>query len=222
MREVDRIAMEVTGPSLFQMMENAGRNLATMAIKMLGDGWIKKAVIVFAGSGGNGGGGICAARHLANRGATVKLCLINSQKLSDVAAFQLHIFKAAAGKLIAIEEIESEHPELIIDAIIGYSLQGAPTENALTAIRWSNLSKAPILSLDVPSGVDSTTGEAPGDSINASSTLTLALPKTGLFSQNTGDLFLADIGIPEEVYRMMNLGFTIPFDERFILPLSKK
>lgn len=222
MREVDRIAMEVPGPNLFQMMENAGRNLAAMAIKMPGDGWNKKVVIVFAGSAGNGGGGICAARHMANRGANVKLCLINPQKLTDVAAFQLKIFKAAAGKLIGIEEIENEHPELIIDAIIGYSMQGAPTGNALTAIRWSNLSQVPVLSLDVPSGVDSTTGEAPGDAINNPCTLALALPKTGLLTSHTRELFLADIGIPKEVYRLINLSFNTPFDERFILPLSKK
>src|SRR6516225_9315083 len=63
MREVDRIAMEETGPNLFQMMENAGRNLARLAIDVLGDRWQEAKVLVLSGSGGNGGGGICAARH---------------------------------------------------------------------------------------------------------------------------------------------------------------
>ncbi len=67
MREIDHIAVEETGPNLFQMMENAGRNLALAAIGMLGDAWQDARVLVMAGSGGNGGGGICAARHLANR-----------------------------------------------------------------------------------------------------------------------------------------------------------
>ncbi len=75
MREVDRIAMEETGPNLFQMMENVGRNLALLAIKVLGKGWEKARVVAIAGSGGNGGGGICAARHLANRSMDIKLCL---------------------------------------------------------------------------------------------------------------------------------------------------
>ena len=61
MREVDRIAVEETGPNLFQMMENAGRNLALLAIQLLGEGWERAKVLVLAGSGGNGGGGICAA-----------------------------------------------------------------------------------------------------------------------------------------------------------------
>jgi NAD(P)H-hydrate epimerase len=58
MREVDRIAMEETGPNLFQMMENAGRNLALLAIEVLGRGWEKARIITLAGGGGNGGGGI--------------------------------------------------------------------------------------------------------------------------------------------------------------------
>ena len=66
MREIDRIAMEETGPNLFQMMENAGRNLAEMAIECLGANWRQAKIVVLAGTGGNGGGGITAARHLAN------------------------------------------------------------------------------------------------------------------------------------------------------------
>jgi NAD(P)H-hydrate repair Nnr-like enzyme with NAD(P)H-hydrate epimerase domain len=67
MREVDRIAVEETGPSLYQMMENAGRNLALLAMQLLDGGWERAKVLVLAGSGGNGDGGICSARHLANR-----------------------------------------------------------------------------------------------------------------------------------------------------------
>jgi len=67
MREVDRVAMDETGPNLFQMMENAGRNLAELAFEKIGEGWRNAKIVVLAGTGGNGGGGICAARHLANR-----------------------------------------------------------------------------------------------------------------------------------------------------------
>jgi len=71
MMEIDRIAMQETGPNLYQMMENAGRNLCTLTIEKLGRNWNKAKILVLAGTGGNGGGGICAARHLANRGADV-------------------------------------------------------------------------------------------------------------------------------------------------------
>ena len=71
MREVDRVAIEEVGPNLFQMMETAGRNLALSAIELLGSDWPRTPIVVLAGTGGNGGGGIAAARHLANRGADV-------------------------------------------------------------------------------------------------------------------------------------------------------
>lgn len=61
MREVDRIAVRETGPNLFQMMENAGRNVALFAIEALGKGWKDATFLVMAGGGGNGGGAICAA-----------------------------------------------------------------------------------------------------------------------------------------------------------------
>jgi NAD(P)H-hydrate epimerase len=73
MREVDRVAIEEVGPNLYQMMENAGRNLASMCVEMLGQAWARSPVVVLAGTGGNGGGGICAARHLANHGGQVTL-----------------------------------------------------------------------------------------------------------------------------------------------------
>src|SRR5258708_38346465 len=75
MRQVDRIAMEETGPNLLQMMENAGRNLASLSMQLLGGGYKDAVVVVLAGPGGNGGGGICAARHLSNHGVDVALCL---------------------------------------------------------------------------------------------------------------------------------------------------
>lgn len=72
MREIDRIAVEETGPNLFQMMENAGRNLAVLVTELLGANWQGAEILVLAGGGGSGGGGICAARHLANHGARVR------------------------------------------------------------------------------------------------------------------------------------------------------
>ena len=88
MREIDRVAIEETGPNLFQMMENAGRSLAGQALHMLGAGWKKARIVVLAGSGGNGGGGICAARHLANRDVDVALVLAEPDRLNEVPALQ--------------------------------------------------------------------------------------------------------------------------------------
>ncbi len=222
MREVDRIAIEETGPNLYQMMENAGRNLALRAIDMLGEKWASTSIVVLAGTGGNGGGGICAARHLANRGADVKLVVSNVERLGDVPSFQYAIYKNTGNRALKLSELGDDPPRLIIDAIVGYSLSSAPHGPVLEMINWANGSGASVLSLDIPSGIDSTSGQSPGEFINAESTMTLALPKTGLLPQISGDLFLADIGIPVTVYERLGLNYRPPFGNRYLTALLYK
>ena len=87
-------------------------------------------------------------------------------------------------------------------------------------IDWIGTKSVPVISLDVPSGIDATTGESFGSQVQASVTLTLALPKTGLDAETSGDLWLADLGIPAEVYR--RVGIDVPlglFGDRFRVPL---
>src|SRR5215471_9195329 len=110
MREIDRIAIDETGPNLFQMMENAGRNLALQVMEVLGARWNTGKVIVLAGGGGNGGGGICAARHLANRDVDVKLCLAAPDRLGPVAAFQRKVFTSASGTEVGIADLGPQAP----------------------------------------------------------------------------------------------------------------
>ncbi len=219
MIEVDSIAMEETGPNLFQMMENAGRNLAELSIKTLGKSWIKSEILVLAGTGGNGGGGICAARHLANKGAKVKVCITDIENLKDVPAYQLHILKSTSAKIISIKGLQNENPDLTIDAIIGYSLSGKPKGISAEMIEWTSNKLGIRISLDVPSGVNATSGEKMGTFINPDITMTLALPKTGLLPEITGDLYLADIGIPSKVYEKLNLNYQSSFSEKYYVKL---
>jgi NAD(P)H-hydrate epimerase len=202
MREIDRIAIEETGPNLYQMMENAGRSLALVALERLEPAG---SVIVMAGAGGNGGGGICAARHLANRGVDVSLATVHGDGLSGVPNQQLEVYRSTSGRVLTPERRVSTTPSLIIDALIGYSLSGAPRGGALELMEWANRTGSPILSLDVPSGLDATSGVAEGAHVTANWTLTLALPKTGLDAEAVGDLVLADIGIPAETYQRSGL-----------------
>ena len=221
MREVDRIAIEETGPNLYQMMENAGRSLAAKAIPMLVEGLSSSSVVVLAGTGGNGGGGICAARHLANRDVDVTLVISDEARLTGVWADQLTTFRATPGQVIDVEQLVGVEPSLVVDAIIGYALNGPPRGSLLPMIEWANSSGATVLALDVPSGVDSTTGESPGASIAATETMTLALPKTGLGAEAVGSLWLADIGIPAKTYRLA--GIEVPgglFDGRWVVSIQ--
>lgn len=221
MKEVDRVAIEETGPNLYQMMENAGRNLALSTIRFLGPRWRDDMIVVLVGTGGNGGGGICGARHLANRGGEVVVVVSDETRLSQVPAQQLATYRGTKGRALAPGELDDLGPSLIVDAVIGYSLSGLPRGAALRMIEWALNEEAPVLSLDVPSGIDSTTGGAPGAHVIASQTMTLALPKTGLDVTAVGDLWLADIGIPDETYR--RVGLQVPtglFGDEFIVPIG--
>jgi NAD(P)H-hydrate epimerase len=220
MREVDRVAIEELGPNLYQMMENAGRNLAVTVLETVGAASSQTPIAVLSGTGGNGGGGICAARHLANRGADVTVVVSDPGRLTPVPSEQLAIYGATAGKLVEASALDTLRPGLIVDALIGYSLRGAPRGVAQRMIDWIGTKSVPVISLDVPSGIDATTGESIGSQVKASVTLTLALPKTGLGAETSGDLWLADLGIPAEVYR--RVGIEVPlglFGDRFRVPL---
>ena len=116
--------------------------------------------------------------------------------------------------------------ELIIDALVGYSFVGEPYGNVARLIDLVNYAKAsgvPILSLDVPSGMDATTGEIHQPCINASATMTLALPKTGLMKNNAMDivgfLFLVDISVPPDLYSQIGLEIRNLFPEKEIFKL---
>jgi NAD(P)H-hydrate epimerase len=220
MREIDRIAIEETGPNLFQMMENAGRNLALQSIHLLGEGWRGARVVVIAGGGGNGGGGICAARHLANRNIDVALAMSEPDRLGDVPAFQRKVFRSTRGREIGLAALAAQQPDLIVDALIGYGLREAPRGRAAELIEWANTTGAPILALDVPSGMNATTGERPGACIQARATLSLALPKTGLAQGTAGELWLADIGIPCATYQRAGVNYVDPFGERYRVQLT--
>ena len=103
--------------------------------------------------------------------------------------------------------------DLIIDGIIGYSLRGKPSGSAAEMIRWANDYPAPILALDAPSGLDATTGAIFDPAIRADATMTLALPKEGLrapgVEKHVGELYLADISVPPELYTRTPLNLQV-------------
>jgi NAD(P)H-hydrate epimerase len=107
---------------------------------------------------------------------------------------------------------------LVIDTLIGYSLQGAPTGDTAALIQLCNHHDSRILSLDVPSGVNATSGETPGIAVFPERTLTLALPKTGL-TKIESDLYVGDIGIPPEVFTRIGITFKPFFKGRYTMPL---
>lgn len=220
MREVDRVAVDEVGLELLQMMENAGRSLALTAGEMLPDcDYDVNHVVVLAGAGGNGGGGLCAARHLANHGIDVTVVVDRDpSELSGAPATQMASLRATAATVTS-ESSALGDAALVVDALVGYGLTDALRGRAAALVEAANDADGPTLSLDVPSGQNATTGEASGPVADADRTLTLALPKTGLGS---AALWLADIGIPTGVYERVGVDYTGPFDGRYRVPLRPR
>lgn len=212
MREVDRVAVEEAGVDLLMMMENAGRTLAA-CVRDLHDG----SVVVVAGSGGNGGGGLCAARHLLNHGVPVEVVLDRAPAdLSGAAATQWRVLDAMGVEPANERVLEGT---FVVDALIGYGLRAAPRGRGADLIEACD-GAGRVLALDVPSGVDATTGDRPGVAVDADHTLTLALPKTGLADADVGDLSLADIAIPAVVYERVGIDYDSPFDGEYLVGLT--
>jgi NAD(P)H-hydrate epimerase len=216
MIEVDRAMMEDYRIDLVRMMENAGRNLAHLARTRFLDGDPRgRRVVVLAGTGGNGGGALVCARRLTNYGAAVHVVVTKPDgEFTPVPGQQLAILRRMGVPIHPAKELtQAAPPDLVIDGIIGYSLKGAPRGAAAELIRWANAAAAPILALDAPSGVDTTTGVVFDPAIRAAATMTLALPKEGLrapgVAAQVGELYLTDISVPPALYAEPALGLRV-------------
>ncbi|MGA9532387.1 MAG: NAD(P)H-hydrate epimerase [Anaerolineales bacterium] len=215
MRQIDELAESSYHIQLIQMMENAGRSLARcVRDRFLAGSAAGASLLVLAGPGGNGGGGLVATRRLHGWGAEVCVMLATSpDRLAPVSGHQL-----AALEPLAIPRLAATDPwpkvDAILDSLLGYSAVGAPRSPMDRMITAANGSGAPIVALDLPTGLDPNDGTAAEPTIRAAATVTLALPKTGLMTDAAapfvGDLWLADIGLPKELYA--DLGLDVPFD----------
>ena len=211
MIEVDRAMIEDRRIDLVQMMENAGRNLAHLARhRFLAADPRGRRIVVLVGTGGNGGT-MVSARRLHNWGALVEVFVTRGRdRLASVPRHQLEILQRMKVPVHPGSEVEgASEPDLVIDGLIGYSLRGAPRGAAARLIEWANKQTAPVLSLDVPSGVELSTCTLRQPTIRATATLTLALPKEGLRAAgvkgHVGELYLADISVPPKLYGGLGL-----------------
>ena len=204
---VDRAMVEDLHIDLIQMMENAGRNLAHLArVRFLDGAPAGKYVVVLAGRGGNGGGAMVCARRLHTWAAQVHVVLATgSDALAPATARQRDILERMGVPVDPASAVRDVRDViLIVDGIIGYRLAGAPRGEA---IEWANAQAVRVLALDVPSGLDATTGAVLSPAIWATATMTLALPKAGLrapgAAAHVGELYLADIGVPPGLYAQL-------------------
>jgi NAD(P)H-hydrate epimerase len=212
MREVDRLMEEDYGISPEQMMENAGLSLAVLARdEFLKGNCRNRGVMVLAGTGGNGAGAMVCARRLHNWGARVRVILPKPvHEYQGVPRRQLETLQKMG---IVLLDAPAKNTELLIDGLIGYGLSGDPYGRTADLIQWANRQILPILSLDVPSGLNSDTGEPGHPCIHASATLAVALPKAGLMQPiaraQVGELFLTDISVPRSLYAAPGLDLNV-------------
>ena len=222
MRELDRKAMvEYLIPGII-LMENAGRNVAGEAMSMLRHAHPPQTesipgarkVAVLCGKGNNGGDGYVIARHLHNSDIFVTVFVVAN--ISDIlkegdAAVNLQILLKMK---IPVQELpdmaatknlakELRGYDVIIDALFGTGLSGEVREPFKTLINATNDSHKPIISVDIPSGLDANTGKVLGTAIKATKTVTFAVSKKGFYLNegpaHTGEVIVTDISIPKEL-----------------------
>ncbi len=221
MKDMDRKAVEEYGVPGLILMENAGRNVAEFVVKRY-PSRIKRGVAVFCGKGNNGGDGFVAARHLKNMGCDVNLYILsNKEDISGDSLINLNIWQAMGEDVhVVLKESDIEkhrfsmiHSGLVIDAVLGTGLKNGPAGVYAAVIEHINEISLPVVSVDIPSGLDGATGRPLGSTVRADMTVTMALPKTGLVTypgiKYTGELKIADIGMPariiDEEDRCLNL-----------------
>lgn len=218
MRQVDDRLMGELGYSLLQIMENAGTALAQLIAERLGRRVSRKAVLVFSGHGHNGGGGLVAARRLAGWGADVRVVMPNGPSKTTTET-QKRLAQAIGVKVgnwtkWQASDWDRAPADIVVDALVGYGLQNHLAGAQAEMVGVINGMRRPIVSLDIPSGLSADGGgwQAGWPIVKAAATLTLALPKVGLVEplaeRFTGDLYLADIGVPSSLYAQ--LGWQVP------------
>jgi hydroxyethylthiazole kinase-like uncharacterized protein yjeF len=197
-REVDRLASERFGIPVEWLMEAAGWQLARHC---------RGQTAVVCGRGNNGGDGLAAARHLHRWGRLHSVCCIDAQALSGPAAAEAEALRRL-GVTIG-DELRLEGAQVILDALLGTGLSRPPAGKVADWIVAVNAAGGRIVSADIPSGLDTDTGRALEPTVRATLTVTLGLPKAGLLAgagpERAGEIWVADIGIPAEVYAALGL-----------------
>jgi NAD(P)H-hydrate epimerase len=222
-QQLDRIAIEELGIKSVLLMENAGRAVAKVIIDILrhkrnrpspaGNHYdkITGRVNIICGKGNNAGDGFVCARYLIDKKINTKIFMIGgSNRLKPDALSNYNILKERQGiiEISNLSEFKRQEDvfvacDLFVDAIFGLGLEGEPREPFSSIIRFMNNTTIPIISVDIPSGLNATSGIAYSACIKAFKTVTFSLAKTGFFINEgpsyCGQIIVEDIGIPKEL-----------------------
>ena len=211
MQKMDLSTIESFGLPGRILMENAGRGATQFFLEQFKDAENKK-IGVIAGRGNNGGDGFVIARYLAQKGISVTVYLLSErQKISGDAAANLELLSPLKVPVIEMPDAESfsahqtamRHEAIWVDAILGTGLKSDVKEFFKDMIDFINQSNKPVFAVDIPSGLNSDTGQPCGACVRADATATFAFAKTGHFllpgADYTGNLKIIDIGVPPHI-----------------------
>ncbi|MBN2086760.1 NAD(P)H-hydrate epimerase [Candidatus Peregrinibacteria bacterium] len=216
MQEFEKYACDNFKITVEDMIQNAGKAVFDFVMEQIKP----SCVLVVAGKGHNGGDALVAARLLYKAGAVVTIMMpYSDSELSEYTLAQLEkVRKIRIPIIFKTDEIDLRKRDmqsaasdggfdLIIDGLFGFSLKGNPKSPADEIINWMNFSGIPILSVDVPSGLDSGTGQVMEPTIKAFYTVTLGMPKIGLDKHRefVGNLYLGNVGIPQRTYQKLDI-----------------
>ncbi|MBR5507427.1 MAG: NAD(P)H-hydrate epimerase [Clostridia bacterium] len=195
---LDRLASEKYGIPLSQLMENAGKSIFDEIKKSFSE----RKYAVFCGKGNNGGDGFVVARLLKSDGCDVKVYLTHDEtELSDIAKIAFDKLKKENVEILKISD-KVDKDAVIIDALLGISVSGAPKGIIKSAIDRITSMKNTVISIDIPSGLSADGGTPEGTVVKADYTYTLALDKIGLNTSSGKELCgikkVLDIGIPRD------------------------
>lgn len=201
---------QARGVAAEALMERAGRAVARAAVDVMGGAYGRRAVVV-CGKGNNGGDGLVAARHLARWGVRVAVVAVealadlrepaatNVARLDEVPSIRVLRFSDAA------LDRELYRADIAIDAVFGTGFRGIPEDDWAGAIAGLNASTAPVVAVDIPSGVNGATGAVEGDAVRADLTVTFGAPKVGAVvlpgAELAGAVRVSDIGFPSDLVR---------------------
>ena len=213
-RAFDRFCIDRLSVPSIVLMENAARNAAQFIARRLlaADVPVVDApVVICVGLGNNGGDGLAIARHLAGHGIeTWTVLTADEKKLTDDARTNLRILQALR---LPHATYTGRLPEarLVVDALGGTGIRGALREPTAEIVERVNAQAAPVIAIDIPTGLDCDTGTVDGPCIRAAATVTFVARKRGFDNPDsasfTGEVHVVDIGVPTgEVLRRMGTG----------------
>ncbi|MBI3647362.1 MAG: NAD(P)H-hydrate dehydratase [Actinobacteria bacterium] len=208
------------------LMERAGRAVARAAVDLCGGAYGRRAVVV-CGKGNNGGDGFVAARHLASEGMRVTVVTVERpDDLREPAASNFRRLGEQDVRLRPFSDAslrrELARADVAVDAIFGTGFRGIPEDDWAAAIAGLNAAAAPVVAVDIPSGVNGASGAVEGEAVWASLTVTFGAAKTGATllpgAELAGAVRVVDIGFPAELIGA-TAWLTEPSDVAAALPM---